>query len=206
MLARRRGDLSAASDHLVRARGWIENNGHPEEMARVLHAQGQLEAQLGRHAAAGAAYREALAWMQRGTRRDFGLELEIRMGLSELLLDTARLLEAEEEMRRAEQVAIAGHSTRGLVEVYTLIGKLRGRLQDETGFVFFEEAIVLCATLARPGTAEARVYLEYAGFRERVGQIEEARAYLERARELFKAAGDTGERERAEAELQKMSA
>jgi tetratricopeptide (TPR) repeat protein len=204
-LARRQGDLAKARDHLARARELIESSGRPDEMARILHAQGQLEAWLGRHTAAAAAYREALAWTQRAPR-DMGLELDIRLGLSDLLLDTARLLEAEEEMRRAEQVAIAGHATRGLVQVYTLMGKLRGRQQDETGFVFFEEAIVLNDTLGPPGAAAARVYLEYALFREAVGQVDEARAYLERARELFKAAGETGELERAEAELQKMSA
>jgi tetratricopeptide (TPR) repeat protein len=205
VLARRQGDLAAATEHLRRAREWLEGGGPPEEMARVLSAQGQLEAQLGRRSAAGAVYREALAWARRAPR-DLGLELGIRLGLAELLLEADRLLEADEEMRRAEQVAIAGHFTHGLAQVYTLMGKLRGRQQDETGFVFFEQAIELCRTLDRPSTAEARVYLEYGLFRERVGQLDEARAYLERAREIFASAGETGERERAEAELQKMSA
>lgn len=203
VLARRQGDLAAAGDHLRRAREWFEG-GLPEEMARVLNEQGQLETQLGRSAAAGAVYREALAWVQRASR-DLDLELAIRLGLAGLLLETARLLEAEEEMRRAEQVAIAGHSRRGLVQVYTLMGKLRGRQQDETGFVFFEEAIQLCRTLGS-ATAEAQVYLEYGLFQEQVGQMDEARAYLERAREIFASAGDAGERDRADAELQKMSA
>ena len=205
VLARRQGDLATADNHLRRAREWVEGSGLAEEMARVLSAQGQLEAQVGRRSAAGAAYREALAWARRAPR-DLGLELGIRLGLAELLLEDSRLLEAEEEMRRAEQVAIAGNFTRGLVQVYTLMGKLRGRQQDETGFVFYEQAIELCRTLNRPSTAEAQVYLEYGLFRERVGQLEEARAYLERAREIFASAGEVGERERAEAELQKMSA
>jgi hypothetical protein len=93
-----------------------------------------------------------------------------------------------------------------LVQVYTLMGKLRGRQQDETGFVFFEEAIALCRTLEHGPTAEPEVYFEYGLFRERVGQLDEARAYLERAREMFASTGEAGERERAEAELEKMSA
>jgi len=205
LLARQQGDLTAASDHLRRAREWLEGGGPPEEMARVLRAQGQLEAQLGRSAAAGSAYREALAWSRRAPR-DLGFELVIRLGLADLLLETGQMLEAEEEMRRAEQVSIAGNFTRGLVQVYTLMGKLRGRQQDETGFVFFEQAIELARTLERGRTAEAQVYLEYGLFREHVGQLDEARAYLERAREMFESAGKTGERERAEAELEKMSA
>jgi tetratricopeptide (TPR) repeat protein len=207
VLARRQRDLAAAGDHLRRAREWLEGGGPPppEEMARVLSAQGQLEAQLGRRSQAGAAYREALAWARRAPP-DLGLELVIRLGLAGLLVEAARPLEAEEEMRRAEQVAIAGNLTHGLAQVYTLMGTLKGRQQDETGFVFFEQAIALCRTLDRPSTAEAQVYLEYGLFREQVGQVDEARAYLERAREIFASAGETGDRERAEAELQKMSA
>jgi tetratricopeptide (TPR) repeat protein len=134
------------------------------------------------------------------------LELAIRLGLAELLLEANRFLEAEEEMRRAEQVAIAGNFTQRLVQVYTLMGRLRGRQRDETGFVFFEQAIELCRTLERSPTAEGQVYLEYGLFRESVDQMDEARAYLERAREIFAAAGETGERDRVDAELQKMSA
>ena len=203
VLGRRQGDLAAAREHFRRARDWFEG-GPPEEMARLLNEQGQLETQMGLGVAAGAVYREALAWVQRSPR-DLDLELAIRLGLAGLLLETARLLEAEEEMRRAEQVAIAGHSRRGLVQVYTLMGTLRGRQQDETGFVFFEEAIDLCRNLGS-ATAEAKVYLEYGRFREQVGQMEEARAYFERAREIFASAGDADERDRADAELQKMSA
>jgi tetratricopeptide (TPR) repeat protein len=204
-LALRGGDLAAASDHLRRAREYFEAVGPPEEMARVLSTQGQLEMQLGRRAAAGTVYREALAWAQRAPP-DLGLELMIRLGLAELLLEADRYLEAEEEMRRAEQVAIAGNFTHRLVQVYTLMGRLRGRQRDETGFVFFEQALELCRTLERSPSAEGQVYLEYGLFRECVEQMEEARAYLERAREIFAAAGETGDRERAEAELQKMSA
>jgi tetratricopeptide (TPR) repeat protein len=204
VLALRRGDLAASGEHLRHARERFEAAGPPEEMARVLTAQGQLETQLGRGAAAVTAYREALAWAQRA-QPDLGLELAIRLGLAELLLEANRILEAEEEMRRAEQVAIASNFTHRLVQVYTLMGRLRGRQRDETGFVFFEQAIELCRTERLP-SAEGQVYLEYGLFRESVDQREEARAYLERAREIFAAAGETGDRDRAEAELQKMSA
>ncbi len=205
VLARRLGDLAAAGDHLRRARECFESVGAADEMARVLNTQGQLDAQLGHHAAASASYREALAWAQRG-ERDPGLELSIRLHLAELHLENERLLEAEEEMRRAEQVAIAGNATLRLVEVYTLMGKLRCQQQDETGFVFFEQAIELCRMIERSPTMEAQVYLEYGLFRERLGQREEARAYLERAKEIFDSLGEAVERARVEAELQKVTA
>ncbi|HYK83524.1 MAG TPA: tetratricopeptide repeat protein [Gemmatimonadales bacterium] len=205
VLARRQGDLTAAGDHLRRARECFEPVEAADEMARVVNSQGQLDAQLGRHTAAAAAYREALAWVQRAPR-DPGLELAIRLNLAELHLDTRRLLEADQELRRAEQVAIAGNLARRLAQVYVLMGRLRGAQDDETGFVFFEQAIALCATVDRSPAIEAQVYLEYGLFRERLGQREEARAHLEHAREIFASLGEAAERERVEAVLGKMSA
>src|SRR2546422_7723813 len=73
------------------------------------------------------------------------------------------------------------------------MGRLRGRQQDETGFVFFEQAIELCKTVERAAATEGEVYLEYGLFRERLGQREEARAYLERAREIFDSVGRSEE-------------
>src|SRR5260370_26559286 len=181
VLARKQGSLTAAGDHLRRAREAAEESGDAEEMGRVLATQGELDIELGRHDAAAAAYHEALAWVQRAPR-NASLELTIRLHIAELQLDQGRLLEAEEELRRAEQLAIAANTTQGLVQNYPLVGKLRGSEQDETGFVFFEQAIELCNTLERSLVTEAHVYLEYGLFRERLGQRDEARAYLGRAR------------------------
>jgi len=205
VLARQQGDLAAAGDHLRRARESFEPAGAADEMAATLNMQGKLDAQLGRDAAAVAAYREAFAWAQRADR-DPALELAIRLNLAELHLGAERLLEADEELRRAEQAAIDGNLTARLVEVYTLMGRLRGRQQDETGFVFFEQAIELARGAERSAASEAQVYFEYGLFRLGLGQQEEARAYLERAREIFQSLGETVRRERVEAELQRMSA
>jgi tetratricopeptide (TPR) repeat protein len=205
VLARKQGGLAAAGDHLRRAREAAEMIADPEEMGRVLAAQGELDAQLGRHDAAAVTYREALAWVQRAPR-NVNLELTIRLRMAELQLDQGRLLEAQEELRRAEQLAIAANQPQPLVQIYTLMGKLRGAEQDETGFVFFEQAIELCNTLERSLATEAQVYLEYGLFRERLGQRAEARAYLERAREILTYLGEAVERGRVDAELEKLSA
>src|SRR5207244_5117470 len=106
----------------------------------VLKCLGQCDAQLGRPSSAYATYREALAWAQRAPR-DAALEVSIRLNLAELQLETGRFLEAEAELRRAEQVAIAENLTSPLVQIYTLMGRLRGQQLDDTGFVFFEQAI-----------------------------------------------------------------
>src|SRR5439155_794861 len=102
VLARKQRDLAAAGDLLRRARERFEAAGLADEMAGVLNEQGRLDAHLGRYTAASAAYREALAWAQRAPR-DARLELSIRLNLAELDLEAGRLLEAEAELRRAEQ-------------------------------------------------------------------------------------------------------
>jgi len=166
----------------------------------VLDAQGELDAALGRPAPAAGAFREALAWVRRD-QHDAGLDVTIRLHLAELLLGTGRWLEAEEEMRRAEQLAITSNQTRGLVQIYTLLGTLRGRQGDETGFVFFEQAIALCRALEGPPIDEARIYQAYGLFRQVCGGPDEARAYLERAGEIFRSLGVDEEVERVAAAL-----
>jgi len=202
LLDRRQGDLTAAGENLRRARQCFEglDGGAALEMARVLDAQGELDAALGRPGPAAAAFREALAWVRRD-QHDAGLDVTIRLHLAELLLDTGRWLEADEEMRRAEQLAITSNQTRGLVQIYTLLGTLRGRQGDETGFVFFEQAIALCRALEGPLLDDARVYHAYGLFRQVCGGPDEARAYLERARGIFRSLGVDAEVERVEAAL-----
>lgn len=205
VLAHRRGDLAAAGEHLRRARERFEQLGEAAELARVLGSQGLLEASLGRHGAAAAAYREALAWSRRAADEPEH-EVAVRIGLAELALGSGKLLEAEEELRRAEEVAITRHQPGRLIRVYTLMGRLRGLQRDETGFVFFEQAIELCRVLDHAVQEEASVYEEYGAFRTGLGQADEARAYLERARDLFEVLGKSVELARVRQELERLSA
>lgn len=204
-LADRQGDLVAASDHLRRAREGVEPAGDASEMARILDAQGMLEGRQGRAEVAIAAFREALAWTRR-REPDPALETRVRLHLAELLLGAGRALEAEDEMRRAEQLAIAANLSARLVRIYTLMGAQRGRQGDETGFVFFEQAMALCRALERSPALEAEVCYEYGVFKHHLGQRDEARAYLERARELYEAVGGAATLERVRAELEQLSA
>src|SRR5207244_5091039 len=105
-------------------------------------------------------------------------ELSIRLNLAELDLEAGRLLEAEAELRRAEQVAIGGHLIRRLAQIYTLMGRLRGAQGDETGFVFFEQAIELAKAVEHSVATEAQVYHAYGVFRGRLGQEVGTGAYL----------------------------
>ncbi|MGH7591797.1 MAG: tetratricopeptide repeat protein, partial [Gemmatimonadales bacterium] len=201
----RQGDLTRAGEYLHRAAAHFAPLGEAVDMARTLDAQGEVELALGRHAAAMGAYREALAWARR-TEREWSLEAGIRVHLAELLLETGGVLDAEEELRRAEQLAIAQGLGRRLVRVYTLMGRVRGLQHDETGFVFFEQAIALCRTLERSAVMLADVYHRYGAFKQLTGQREEAHALLERARDLYEAMGGGPGLDLVREELRRVSA
>jgi tetratricopeptide (TPR) repeat protein len=204
-LARRQGDFALANNSLLQARERFEALGDAREMARVLLTQGLLESDLGLSARAASAYREALAWTHR-TAPDAGLEAFIRLNFARLHLENRRFLEAEQEIRRAEQLAVAANLTRRLVQIYTLFGRLRGLQGDENGFVFFEQAIHFARLLDVHPVVEAQAYHEYGLFKLLLGRPEESRGYLEHARELFELAGASADLERVKAELSRIFA
>jgi tetratricopeptide (TPR) repeat protein len=204
-LAATQGDFSAATDYLSRARARFESDGPAVEMARVLVEQGRLEARLSRPSAAAASFQEALAWV-RSPPPDVAMEIAIRVEIATLAIDSSRWLDAEEALRDAEQAALVAKRWRDLVRIYMLLGKLRGCQLDETGFVFFEQALEVCHVLQAASPIEAEVHLEYGVFRRRLGPADEARAHLERARDLFQLTGEVPARDRAEGELRQLSA
>lgn len=187
-LAALQGDPTTAGTHLRNAAERIEAAGAATEMAQLLNTRGTLESDLGQATAAAASFREALAWARRADDQDVSLEVSIRVNLARLQLGLERLLEAEEQMRRAEQLAIAGNLVGSLIQVYLVMGELRGRQGDAGGFVFFEQAIELCRFLERSPIFEARAYEAYAEYKNRLGDRDEGRAYQERAKELLSSA------------------
>lgn len=187
-LAALQGDRTAATEHLRAAATRFEAAGAAKEMARLLNSRGALEAAGGQSTLAAASYREALAWARRADAQDVGLEVPIRVNLARLQLGLDRLLEAEEQMRRAEQLAISGNLVGSLIDVYLLMGEVRGRQNDPGGFVFFEQAIELCRSLERSPILEARAYQAYGEYKHRMGDQDEGQAYQERAREILSSA------------------
>jgi tetratricopeptide (TPR) repeat protein len=197
------GDPTSALDHLREARQSFETTQDGESLARVLSAQGDVESEQGNADGAVLSYREGLAWARRSSAP--AVECAILLRLAEFYLKSDRFHEAEEELRRAEQTAIAHTLSRRLVQAYTMMGRLRGKQKDETGFVFFEQAIELCRVTERVPSVEGRVYREYGTFRSLMGSPEEARAYYEKARAIFESLGETGELEGVEAELERIA-
>jgi tetratricopeptide (TPR) repeat protein len=128
------------------------------------------------------------------------------MNLAQLALDADRYLEAEEELRRAERTALARGDALQVVDVYVMLGCLRGRQKDERGFVFFEQALLTCDTFGVPPASVARVRLEYGRFRKATGSSDEAREHLERARAIFESLGQLAAVEQVRAELHQLAA
>jgi tetratricopeptide (TPR) repeat protein len=203
-LARMRGQSDVAEDHLRRAQAIFEDVENVDGAARVLNAWGALEAGRERRAEALRCLLEALARLQ-GTRRNAPLEMTIRLNLARRYLEWGRLPDAEDEIRIAEEIAIVYNLTRPLAHLYVVLGMVRTRQVDDTGFVFFEKAIELCRGEEPFPRLEAEVYVEYAMFRRALGEPDEARGCLERAREILDAVGDRSLLSRIDAELTQLA-
>jgi tetratricopeptide (TPR) repeat protein len=202
--AHRRGDYRAATERLQRALESFEALHDTAGVVRTLLARALMEAAQDKTAEVLATYREALGRLPE-VALDSVLELTVRLRLAERYLDIGRLPDAEDELRRAEDLAVEHQQQRWLARVYLIMGKLRGRQGDENGFVFFEQAIELCRSGEPARRLEADVYREYARFRMIMGDDDEARAYLERARELLEPFGDEAAREKIDEELQRLT-
>jgi len=188
-VARRRGQFESSAEWLGRARPVFEELGELKDRVHVLNASGLLEAERARYQPALAYYREALVHLGR-VERLARLELNIRLNICQLYFDYERLPDVEDEARQAEEIAIVHNCTSELARLYVLMGRVCGRQRDDRGFVFFEKAIELSRGRAPDLRLEAEAYMEYGAFRNQLGDREEGRAYLERAREIAEAIGD----------------
>lgn len=202
--ALRRGQLGEAVAWLRRAEDTFTGLRDQSGIVRALLVRGLIEAADGRTGDVIATYREALSRLPQ-SGDDGLLEITVRMRLAELYVTLGRLPDAEDEARRAEELAITHHQPRLLARVYILIGKLRGRQRDENGFIFFEQAIALCRGAEPAPRVEADVYREYAAFRVVFAEAGEARAYLERARDLLEPFGDDAALDRVDSALRQLA-
>jgi tetratricopeptide (TPR) repeat protein len=169
---------------VVQASALFEQRQDETGIIRALNERAQLQALTGDYEDALATYREALARVHT-LASDPRLEMTIRLNLCRLHRWRGRFPDAEDEMRRAEETAIVHNFTHQLARVYLLMGEVRGAQQDDTGFIFFEKAIELCRGTEPALRLEGEVYLRYGQFRLQLGDREEGRAYLERARDVL---------------------
>ena len=202
-IARERGDILAATGLLDRARDHMQAGADAAGMAQTLSAQGQVHIAQGHLTAAFTAYREALVWARQGPE-PANLEVDIRIRLAELAMESGRWLEAEADLRQAEQAALTHGLAHRLVEIYLALGRLSGRGGEETGFVFFEQALELCRALELDALLIAEVCMAYGKFHGALGDNDASRAYLDRASEIYRARGQTMGMDRVLTELQRL--
>jgi len=188
-VARTRDDLDEAEQRVRLAETMLTDQADTGGMVAVLSARGRLESARGRYSESLARHREALAFA-RLDGRDARLELPVHLDICRLFMETDRLPDAEDEARRAEQMAVVHNETNELARIYVLMGGIRRLQRDESGFVFFEKAIELSQGGEPTPHLEADAYFDYAVFRESFGEHDEARAYLERSREILETLGD----------------
>jgi tetratricopeptide (TPR) repeat protein len=196
VIAIKHGELGDAEALLARARERIEDTGGDDAMPFYLNNRGLLLTEHGELDAAEAVFREAL-----GLDVEPRWEVTVRTNLGDVLLRRGRLFEAQEEARRAEELAIVHRLIEDCVDVYLLLGGIARARVDEEGFVFYEQALRVCHERGLPRKTEAAVLHGYALLHGACGRPAEARAYLEAAREIYDALGFLPELARVDGDL-----
>ena len=187
--ARQRGEHDGALHDVKRARELVESSGNRSLLPSVLNEHARLERARGHLLEALALHQQALSCLLEASGQ-VRQEIAIRLELSRLYLDWGRLPDAEDESRRAESLAVSAHLWRELAQTYLVLGQIRGREANESGFIFYENAIALCRGREPLPRSEAQAYLEYGTFRFGLGDHAEACANLLRANEILEALGD----------------
>lgn len=194
------GDLPEAERLLARARERIEATAAPGAGLYWRNNRGLLLLEHGDAVEAEAVFREALA------EADGHWELTLRVNLGEALLRQDRLLEASDEARRAEEIAIVHRMVPDLVDVYSLLGAIARERCDDEGFVFYEQALRVCRERALPARNEAAILHGYGRLHAACGRADEGRGYLEAARDVYLRLGFAPELARVEADLAPLAA
>lgn len=172
-----RGELEECSSRLIQAQEFWAQLGTGDHSV-WFNARGSLAMTRGEYDAADTAFRQAVE--SAGNAFDRAMTLD---NLAELAIRRGNLSDAENFGRSAEELALSAGSPRALAEIYTRLGKIFRMRADLNGVTFFEKALELCRGGRYPLT-EANAYLEYGIFRRTLGDIEEARTYIQRARQL----------------------
>lgn len=124
----------------------------------------------------------------------------IALDLAQAYLADGFVSDAIRHARKAEGYALAARSPYSIGETYRglgVIGRARG---EESAIVFFEKALQIARDKEYP-LLEGETLLEYAALRTRMGDLEEARAYLLRAAEVFEEIGSEHEKNLAQQAL-----
>jgi tetratricopeptide (TPR) repeat protein len=195
MVATRQGRAEQAEIWFQKALAIWSDASSPADLAICYHNQALLREQLGRREEARRILDQAL-----DLPIPLALRATIEIDLAESFLADGQLSQAVRLGREAEEHAIAARSPYYLAHVYRGLGNIARASGDEDGFTFFEKSLQI-ARQKDYRLVEGETLVDYARLRTRMGEFEEAQAYLEQARQIFSALGAVQEHARAEAGL-----
>lgn len=188
--------LEEADALLAQARRHIQRAGGGEGMSFWYNNAGLLLLERENAAGAESAFRDGLEQTQSAF-----WDMTLRINLGHSLIPQDRLLEATDEARCAEEIAIFQRFVSDLVNVYLLLGAIARAEYDVDGFIFYEQALEVCRERTLPRIKEAEVYHGYGQLYAVCGRAGEAREYLEHARAIYQTLGLRYELANLEAEL-----
>jgi tetratricopeptide (TPR) repeat protein len=199
------GNVATRMNRLAEAEEWLQRGlelwkavDSPTDHAVCQINLGHLREAQGRHDDARAAYESAMTLPVPPS-----LKALAAADLAATLLRDGYVSQAEDLARVSEEHAIQSGSPYTLGYMYRNLGNLARVRGDEDGFTFFEKALQIAREKGYP-SLEADTLANYADLRRKAGGVEEAEAYLERARELFIQLGSVqsvADAERALAEI-----
>lgn len=172
----------------------------PVDLAICLIHQAHLREKKGRFADAREAYERV-----RGLPVPPAVQCAMATDSAELCLREGHLTQAEEWGRESEEHAIRSGSAYILGRMYQGRGNVARARGNEDGFTFFEKALEIARDKGYP-FLEAETLRDYAALRLQSGGLEEAQAYLERARELFHQLGSVRDAAQVEEALREIRA
>ncbi|HEX6748371.1 MAG TPA: tetratricopeptide repeat protein [Longimicrobium sp.] len=191
------GNLTTRQQRLEESEGWFESAfrvwdslDSPVDLAICHHNHAHLREAQERWDEARRGYETALKMSIPKV-----LRATIATDLAEWWLHEGHVTQADEWGRLAEEQAIAAGSPYTIGYMYQGRGNIARVLGDADGFTFFEKALEIAREKGYP-FLEAETLLDYAALRAQNDGGEEAAAYLERAREIFRELGAAGEVER----------
>lgn len=201
------GNVTTRLNRLNEAEEWLRRGleqwrsvESPVDQAVCLINLGHLRKHQGRSGDARAAYESALALAVPPTVKALAAA-----DVAEVCLFEGYVAEAEDYARISEEHAIQSGSPYTMGYMYRNLGNLARARGNEDGFTFFEKALEIARDKGYP-SLEAEVLADYAELRLNAGGVEEAEAYLERARDLFAQLGSPQNLARTEQTLEELRA
>ena len=184
IVLRSAGSLEESLVWLKKASDSIEKLGDETAAQFLENAWGQF------HMASGA-FSEAERHLRVGlsAATDARAHVTIRLNLAEALLAQDHTLEATEEAREAERVALVSGIVPKLPEVYRILGRIVSAEDNPDAFVFFERALDIVRERRLPALEEVLTLQAYAESEARRGEEDSARELHERMTERYRALG-----------------